>query len=360
MTTDKTRSHQLRPSNSFLDLPREIRDSIYHLALHRPISLRPVGKISYFCQLYGHLRQSETCASIESPPFHPATPLAISVSKLLNPGLPLQVLLVNKQIHEEAAETLYGGNRFKFVIGPTARVRQMWRLYLRYQDRICGDKTCRVHYNCYRHSSDNHFTYEDNLFDLPSRYLKLIKRCDIYIQMPAVPRRMESQLYTSIQTSLGKFAARFGGSEHSLQGVVIHLNQPRTDAVPLQADARLQELWARRVDSLQREGLYLDDGCLTQRNAFTCAPRRRAENVLEPLGTIFGTRTIKVVGASSEMAAKLSRAMTSSDLSCVPKEERFGTRRVRIAKRRRKKETQRYKLGRFYETRFDWADQVPT
>ncbi|CAF9943596.1 MAG: hypothetical protein ALECFALPRED_000741 [Alectoria fallacina] len=171
---------------------------------------------------------------------------------------------------------------------------------------------------------------------------------------------MESQLYTSIQTRLGKFAARFGGSEHSLQGVVIHLNQPRTDAVPLRADACLQEVWARRVGSLQREGLDLDDGCLTQRNAFTYAQRRRAESVLEPLGTIFGTYTIKVVGASSEMPAKLSRAMTSSDLSCPPKEERFGTRRVRIAKRRRKKETQRYKLGRFYETRFDWADQVPT
>ena len=354
MNTDTTMSHQIRPSSSFLDLPREIRDSIYHLALHRPISLRPVGNISYFCQLYGHLRQKETCVSIESPPFHPATPLAISVSKLLNPGLTLQVLRVNKQIHEEAAETLYGGNRFKFVIGPTAR------LHLSYQVRICGDETCRVHYNCNRHSSDNHFTYENNLFDLPSRYLKLIKRCDIHIQMPAFRRRIEFQLYTSIQTSLGKFAASFGGSEHSLQGVVIHLNQPRTDAVPLQADARLQELWARRVDSLQREGLYLDDGCLTQRNAFTCAPRVRAENVLEPLGTIFGTRTIKIVGASSEMAAKLSKAMTSSDLSCVPKEERFGTRRVRIAKRKRKEETQRYKLGRFYETRFDWAVQVPT
>lgn len=175
MNTDKIRSHQIHPSSSFLDLPREIRDSIYHLALHRPSSLRPVDKISYFCQLYGHLRQRETCASIESPPFHPATPLAISVSKLLNPGLPLPLLLVNKQLHEEAAETLYGANRFKFVIGPTARVRQMWRLYLRYQDRICGDKTCRVHYNCYRHWSDNHFTYEDNLFDLSSRYLKLIK-----------------------------------------------------------------------------------------------------------------------------------------------------------------------------------------
>lgn len=349
-----TRSHQIRPRSSFLDLPREIRDSIYHLALHRSISLRPVGKISYFCQNYGHLRQKETCVSIDSPPFHQATPLAISVSKLLNPSLPLQVLRVNKQIHQEAAETLYGGNRFNFVIGPTARVCR----YLRGHDRICGDKTCRVHYFCHKYLSDSHFTYEDNLFDLPPRYLMLIKRCDIHIQMPAVPQRIEPQLFTSIQTSLGKFAARFGGSEHSIQGVVIHLNQPRTETVPLQADAQLQGLWARQVDWLWVEGLYLEDGCLTQRSYFTCAPRKRAENVLEPLGTIFGTRTVKVVGTSSEMAAKLSRAMTSSGLACVPKEECYGTRRAHTARRRRNKETQRYKLRKFYETRFDWADQL--
>lgn len=122
---DTTRSQPTRPRISFLNLPREIRDSIYHLALHRSVSLRPIGKISYFCQLYGHLRQRETCVSISSPPFHPATPLAISVSKLLNPELPLELLRVNKQIHEEAAEALYGGNHFKFIIGPTARVRQM-------------------------------------------------------------------------------------------------------------------------------------------------------------------------------------------------------------------------------------------
>ena len=77
--------------------------------------------------------------------------------------------------------------------------------------------------------------------------------------------------------------------------------------------------------------------------------------MLEPLGTIFGTHTVEVIGTSSEVAAKLSRAMTSSDLACVPKEERYGTRRARMIKRRRKTETQKYKLGKFYETRFDFA-----
>ena len=204
---------------------------------------------------------------------------------------------------------------------------------------------------------DSHFTYEDNLFDLPAHYLKLIKQCDIHVQMPAVPGRKEYQLYTGIQTSLGLFAARFGGPEHSLQDVVIHLNQRQTDALPHQADAQLQEMWARQVNSLWwREVINLDDGCLTQMITFTCAPITRAENVLEPLGTIFGTRTVKVVGVSSEMAAKLSRAMTSSSLACIPKEEVYGARRARIARRRRKKEMQRYKLGSFFETKFEWAD----
>ncbi len=173
--------------------------------------------------------------------------------------------------------------------------------------------------------------------------------------MPAVPGRRESQLYTGIQTSLGMFAARFGGPEHSLQDVVIHLNQRQKDAIPYPADAQLQGLW-RQVDSLCGEGFYLNDGCLTRRITFICAPIARAENVLEPLGTIFGTRTVKVVGVSSEMAAKLSRAMTSTGLACVPKEEVYGARRARIARRNRKKEIRRYRLGRFYETKFEWAD----
>lgn len=360
MTMDMpTGSPPTRPSTSFLDLPREIRDSIYHLALHRPTRLRPVGKISYFCQLHGPLRQKETCVSIDSPPFHPATPLAISVSKLLNPGIPLQLLRVNKQIHEEAVETLYGGNRFSFIIGPTARVPQVCHRFPRERERVCGDESCRVHHDCYRHSHDGrHFTYEDNLFDLPSHYLKLIKRCVIHVKMPAVPLNRESQLYVSVQTSLKEFAARFGGLEHSLQDVAIYLNQPQTDDVPPEAEAQLQALSTREKEALWRGGLSVVDGCLTRRDVFACAPRRRAENVLEPLGTVFGMRTVKVVGGSSELAAKLSRAMTSSGLTCVPKEESYGTRRARVARRRHQKETQRYKLGRFYETKFDWENQV--
>lgn len=352
---DTTRSHPTRPRISFLDLPREIRDSIYHLALHRSISLRPIGKISYFCQLYGHLQQRETCVSISSSPFHPATPLAVSVFKLLNPELPLGLLRANKHVHEEAAEALYGGNHFKFTIGPTARVDQTWR-------QPCGDQLCRVHYKHYRCCpklyDGNHFTYEDNLFDLPSRYLKLIKRCDIHVQMPAVPsiRRSAYQLYTSVQMSLVKFAARFGGPDHSLQDVVILLDQPRTDAIP--PKALLEESWLDQARSLGEGRLCLDHGRLRQAMPFAWAPRERVENVLEPLGTIFGARTVDVIGTSSEMAAKLSRAMTSTRLACVSRQERYGTRRAQIKRRRRKKEPQRYKLGKFYETKFDWPDQV--
>ena len=356
---DTTRSQPTRPCISFLDLPREIRDSIYHLALHRSVSLRPVGKISYFCNTYGHLQQRETCVSISSPPFDPATPLAISVFKLLNPGLPLELLRLNKQVHEEAAEALYGGNHFQFIIGPTARVRQILLPSDGDQNYICGDRFCwihRKHYKCYPGSYNrSHFMYEDNLFDLPSRYLKLIKRCDIHVQMPAIPDREESQLYISIQTSLGNFAARFGGPQHSLRDVLVLLNQPRTDVIP---DARLREPWARHLASLWKRELCFDHDRLTQKIAFMWAPIKRAENVLEPLGTIFGARTVGVVGASSDMAAKLSGAMTSSRLACVPKEERYGTRRAQMIRRRRKKETQRYKLGKFYETKFDWGDQI--
>lgn len=115
-------------------------------------------------------------------------PIAISVPKLLNPGLPLELLRVDKQIHEEAAEAFYGGNRFIFIVGLTARVRRM----LRPQTHMCGDQYCRIHYKCYPQAYDgSRFTYDDNLFDLPYPYLKLIKRCDNHVQMSAIPDRKE-------------------------------------------------------------------------------------------------------------------------------------------------------------------------
>ena len=230
----------------------------------------------------------------------------------------------------------------------------MWhRRYPGNREPVCCDARCRIHYT---YASDGtHYTYEDNLFSLPSRYLKLIKRCDIHVQMPAVPSRREAQFYSNIRTRLGDFAARFGGLDHSLQEVVVQFNQPRTDVVPAQADVKVQEAWARQVESLWREGVSIDRGCLTQRSTFVCALNGRAENALEPLGTVYGARTVKVVGASKEMKAKLEKAMTSRNLACVSKEEKYGTRRARIIKRRRKKESQRYRLGKFYETKFDWA-----
>lgn len=37
-------------------------------------------------------------------------------------------------------------------------------------------------------------TYDNSLSDLLSRYLKLIKQCDIHVQMPAVPVPMRMEI----------------------------------------------------------------------------------------------------------------------------------------------------------------------
>lgn len=57
-----------------------------------------------------------------------------------------------------------------------------------------------------------------------------------------------------IQTSLEKFATCFGGLKHSLQGVMIHLNQSQVGAIPHQADAQLQALCTGHVeDEIRRK-----------------------------------------------------------------------------------------------------------
>lgn len=66
-----------------------------------------------------------------------------------NPGLPLQLLRINKQVNEEATEILYGGHSFMFVIGPTARVRQIY-IHPKVSVHVCTEKAYRAHYDCYR------------------------------------------------------------------------------------------------------------------------------------------------------------------------------------------------------------------
>ncbi|CAI6338068.1 unnamed protein product [Periconia digitata] len=88
-----------RPPFPFLRLPREVRDAIYIHALRTP---------SF------HI-------NIESPDarFPPCTALFANPHKPASPGL----LLVNKQIHAEAADTLYGAsNTFRFYTPDAMRV----------------------------------------------------------------------------------------------------------------------------------------------------------------------------------------------------------------------------------------------
>lgn len=106
MTMDMTSSHPRRPSSSFLNHSREIKDSTYYLSPRGPRKVRPAGKLSSFYELLGHIRQKDLCISKQITFFDVDTLLEKLAFKLLNAEIFLQSLRDEQQVHEEAIETL--------------------------------------------------------------------------------------------------------------------------------------------------------------------------------------------------------------------------------------------------------------
>lgn len=219
----------------------------------------------------------------------------------LVPKLELSWMRVSKSIHVEAASVLYGENEFQFVLAITRR-----------HPRVTGSTFDQPSY----------YDFRDNLTVVSKAYLKMIKKCTIEVRLPNFPWTWAKKMYLEYYARLAAFANCFGGDDHSLQKVAVLFNRCFT------------------------RGYYFPLSCL-----------RESQNVLESLATIHGVRLSVIAGGvTPDFEAKLSLAMMSPKIACIPKEEQYGMRMVWF---KSKRGLQSHKLGRYYDSKKVWSHRVP-
>ncbi len=117
------------PQHLPLDLPAEIRISIYRLAIINHISvLRPCGNMPGVCPTFD-VHTDTSADSIRSNPRSEIRTLLVQVPCHIDysgshpgtRGLKVSLLRVSKQIHDEAAAVFYGENTSAFALGVTKR-----------------------------------------------------------------------------------------------------------------------------------------------------------------------------------------------------------------------------------------------
>ncbi len=208
------------------------------------------------------------------------------------PTLDLSWLRLSKTIHAEAASVLYGENEFQFVIATTKKHRPA--------------------------NQPPYYDFRDNLTVVTERYLRFVRRCTVEVRLPTFPLRYAKTAYLYYYARLAAFATRLGGHDHSLQKIAILFNR------------------------CFRKGYYFPMSCL-----------RTSQNVLERLATIHDVgQSVTVGGVTPDFEMKLSFAMTSKEIACAPKEEEYGERVVKFKGKRR---PQRYKLGRYHDSKLVWT-----
>ena len=297
---------------SFLDVPPEVRIMIYRYCLVAPSRvIKPPSRIEQYNTGWMtptlDTSDEEIDATIQRHRTNHLSYVSLhqSYTDLRNaqtgmPTLELSWLRLSKTIHVEAASVLYGENEFQLVIAITRRHPHVW--------------ASKFHQPPY-------YDFRDNLTVVSERYLKMVKKFTVEVRLPTFPWTEAKRRYLQYYARLAAFATCFGGNDHSLQRVAILFNR------------------------CFRKGYYFPLSCL-----------RASQNVLETLAAIHSIRhSVTVGGVTPAFEARLSLAMMNKGIAYEPKEEIYGER-VLILKG--KKRLQRYKLGRYYDSKNVWSPSV--
>ena len=290
---------------SFLDIPTEIRLMIYQYCLIAPSNvIEPPSNME---------RYNVGCATPDLDKSDEEIEITVQRQRAIHQSyfslrtsytgvlrLDVSVLRLNRTIHVEAASVLYGENQFQFVLAITTRrpyikARNFWE--------------------------PAYYEFRSNLATVSEEYVRMIKTCTIEVRLPTFPWNRAKTIYLQYCERLAAFAACFGGDDHSLRKVAILFNR-----------------------------------CFRKETYFPLSCLRTSQNVLETLATIHGVRhSVTVGGVTPAFEAKLSLAMKSKVIACEAAEERCGERMVKFRGRKR---LQRYKLGRYYESKKVWSPSV--
>lgn len=172
---------------------------------------------------------------------------------------------------------------------------------------------------CHRRSDVTPDNINNNFMNLPHHYLRMVQKCVLRILLPHIQHKWSKHFYLKAKERITYFADAMHGREHSLKKLVI-----------------IFATWP-------------------QQNRY---PRKRfsSQNVLEPLGTVHGIPEVAIVGVGSEFMVKLKSALSGEKITCSPAQETYGTRNVKVRGRRR---LQKYKLGRYYDSKYNWTQTDP-
>lgn len=291
----------VRRRRTFLDLPIEIRSLIYRLSLTAPSSIiPPLGKVKALrtasCTC---LRRSAGILSTTIPHHLPHRVLEETQYDHWHPsGLTIGLLCVNKQIHLEAASVLYGNNEFVFRVGVQ---RHNWH--------VVTTLGCRQEY----------YDFADNVLGLAPYYLQMIRKCHLRVRLLTTPFNVARPAYLNAKEVITLLADVFHNRDHCLQKLTITLSAYQSD-------------WGR--------------------------PRHDVsffENVLEPLGTICCIREVEIQGVTPEFEVKMTNATMGPEMACSPARAKYGTK---IVKRKGRKRIRHCKLGKYYDSNYDWTEDV--
>lgn len=297
---------------SFLDLPLELRQMIYRLCLTRDADNRDPSKThqtitdviapSTWTIVTPRFRNSKPHSSITVPQVLHQVPFSIFKNVLTHRQnsyeLAVQLLCVNRQVHDEAARVLYGDNKFTFQVWFYGRNRDPEVLHgIRYpQD----------------------FPFAHNFLRIAPNYLRMVRRCDLQVWLPVKTLNLYRPTYLRVFDRVSLLAETLCIG-HSLQSLTVTLKR------------------------------FVREDCFARDISFF-------QNVLEPLGTVAGIRDVRIMNVTPEFEVKLTMAMKGSEIACTLAEEPFVTKMVKTRGRRRPR---RIRSKKYYESRYDWKEDAP-
>lgn len=312
----KTIKHALPPGRSFFDFPTEIRLIIYKFCLTDNMNGETDPKSNHAIVRVAsnttHIAASpcscsRRCAIIipNVDPIH--LPHMVLESSRHGPwkpaGLMVALLRLNKQIHDEAARVLYGSNTFEFQIGVH---RHNWHI-------PNYNNLCRREY----------FDFDDNFLDLPPHYLRMVRKCSLRIRLLASPYLVARDTYLK-----------------ALERVTL-----------------LTEIWSKGHSLLKLSAsLVYPQSCINQ----TCIHHGHTfpqyQNVLEPLGALYGIRDVRIDNVEPVFQWKLTMALKGNEVACTLAEEVYVKKMVKVNGRKRPRTC---RVKKYHESRYTWKPTFP-